>query len=530
MFKTKKVHVLITCLVLCGFLLLSAYDLVTKDEIAFELAVEVKGYGELEPEANEANTTLLVNREKTVTAVFNNVNEEEVVIRPKEYEGAVRNPFKGLRGYRETSDYMTLIKDYVEWNKIEDNVNDGVEKIIEYSNREWEGFEERNLKVMPRVYLYWPNRGEYWPSDMETGDFESEQFKERVVALIEKMAEAWDNDPRVAYIEMGLVGKWGEHHSPEPSEEMQKLLGDAFSKNFENKLIMIRRPTLHYLFQNYNFGIYWDMWGGMRQWDGPSRRMKTLTEPPFNKRWQTAVIGGERGGNIQQAFWEPFGLDKDVSADDSFTKYLDKSIDVIRILHGNHIGDFINPADLSNPEVLAGVREVHKALGYRFVIESVRYNSTVSEDNKLNVSFSLKNTGSTPFYYNWPVEVSLLDPVTRKPVWKDVFKDLDIRKWLPGDEWNVEERKYDIAAKVYDVEGSFSIPEKIQAGEYILALAILDPAGNLPAARFAMENYFKGGRHPIGKIGVRSEIIEAALDPSIFDDIASDRSLHYKLD
>ncbi len=133
------------------------------------------------------------------------------------------------------------------------------------------------------------------------------------------------------------------------------------------------------------------------------------------------------------------------------------------------------------------------------LIDNVKYNSAISTDNKLEVSFSVKNTGLAPFYYNWPVEVSLLDLVIKEPVWKDVFKDLDVREWLPGDKWNKEKRKYDIAPKLYDVEDTFTVAEEIKDGEYILALAILDPAGNLPAARFAMENYFNGGHHLLVK-------------------------------
>ena len=62
-------------------------------------------------------------------------------------------------------------------------------------------------------------------------------------------------------------------------------------------------------------------------------------------------------------------------------------------------------------------------------------------------------------------------------------------------------------------------------GEYILALAILDPAGNVPAVRFAIKNYFKGGRHPMGKIGVN--YTPEAFTVREFDDIRLDSSLFY---
>ena len=33
--------------------------------------------------------------------------------------------------------------------------------------------------------------------------------------LVEKAGQAWDNDPRVAYVEMGIIGEFGEHHDPD---------------------------------------------------------------------------------------------------------------------------------------------------------------------------------------------------------------------------------------------------------------------------------------------------------------------------
>jgi hypothetical protein len=60
----------------------------------------------------------------------------------------------------------------------------------------------------------------------------------------------------------------------------------------------------------------------------------------------------------------------------------------------------------------------------------------------------------------------------------------------------------------------------------VLALAILDPAGMLPSARFAITNYWNGGRHPIGKVGVGVTVANPQLDESQFNDLKADNSLH----
>ena len=141
------------------------------------------------------------------------------------------------------------------------------------------------------------------------------------------------------------------------------------------------------------------------------------------------------------------------------------------------------------------------------------------------VSFKVINTGSTPFYYNWPVEISLLDPATKQPVWKQTCNNLDIRTWLPGDKWDDESDIYTIPAEIYSVNQTFLLAD-VPSGEYIIALAILDPGGNLPCARFAIKNYYNGGRHPIGKVGVNKKIDSFTV--SEFDDIQTDKSLFYK--
>ncbi|MBN2315385.1 MAG: hypothetical protein JXM79_15760, partial [Sedimentisphaerales bacterium] len=88
----------------------------------------------------------------------------------------------------------------------------------------------------------------------------------------------------------------------------------------------------------------------------------------------------------------------------------------------------------------------------------------------------------------------------------------------------------ELRPKSYKADGTFQVPQTVGSGEYILALAILDPAGMLPSTRFATKNYFKGGRHPVGLVGVDKPMREPTLDPASFDDPARDRTLQYVLD
>ncbi len=134
-----------------------------------------------------------------------------------------------------------------------------------------------------------------------------------------------------------------------------------------------------------------------------------------------------------------------------------------------------------------------------------------------------------PSTSDWPVEVSLLNPASREIVWKDTFEDVDIRSWLPGNQWNSKTKRYDTETVTYDISSFFVMPDNLPGDDYVLALAILDPAGMVPSVRFAIENYFIGGRHPIGLVGVGKKPSSTELDPASFDDPSQDRTLHYEL-
>ena len=204
-------------------------------------------------------------------------------------------------------------------------------------------------------------------------------------------------------------------------------------------------------------------------------------------------------------------------------------IDKIRRYHASYLG-WIDNYDDSDREVLAGAAELQEAFGYRFVLDSASYPLAVPPGEKLTVKLSVRNTGSAPFYLDWPVAVGLLDPATKKTVWSAPLAGVDIRKWLPGEDWDSAAFAYRRSAVSHHDEGHATLPQHIKPGPYLLALSILDRQGGMmPSARFAMVNYFRGGWHPLGFIGIGTAPVEAALKKVDFDSPAFDDSLYYKV-
>ena len=461
-----------------------------------------------------------------------------VSINPPEYETAFANPLKGFRtdlhsdggdGTGLRNPLITLARHYIRWNQIENSGSNSTDKILEFCNPRWAGVEKKNLKIIPRVYLYWPPNS-YWPKDLEAGDYTSAAFLERTARLIAKLGRAWDNDPRVAYIETGIVGPCGEQWGPFPQPELHKVIGDSYVAAFKNKLCMIRYP---WQWTDYSFGVFWDSWGTRKD---TLHMIDTLESPQLAGSWKTRV----RGGEISFGFGDPPGRDPtDTLTSAAHVEWVES---LIRRGHWNHLG-WVSEYDWKIPEARANGERLQNAFGYRFVLEEVSYPATIPHRGSLEVAFSVRNTGSTPFYYDWPVVICLLDEQTHECVWQEKFREADIRQWLPGDRWlrfghwNSELFRfelegqpacYDVPAESRRVSGRFTLPENIGRERYIPALAILDPAGNVPACRFANRNYFRGGRHPIGRIGVGVNVADPTLDSNLFDEIASDTSLGYR--
>ena len=479
----------------------------------------------------------LADDEQHSRSIGTSVQNGWVTVVPPEFPGAINNPLKGFRGYKEDG-YGLLERQYIKWNDIEVSADDTVERIIAHTKKitETKGkrFEDLNVKLVPRVYLDWNGSSgkQHWPADLHAFDYDSPAFQERLRRLVAKLGEAWDNDPRIFAVQMGLIGYWGEHHNPAPTAAQRRLFTEAFQKAFKHKPVLVRHNDAE--FMQAGFGIYYDTFANISREppDGPEDQFPWQATHVYRDTWKRAPIEGEVEYNWQKQREsakpaETFGRTPDETM--TVPAYRRFMIDKIRRYHASYLGWIAN-YNTSNREVLAGAAELQKAFGYRFVLDSVSYPFTVQPGKKLTVSLSVRNTGSAPFYLDWPVAVALLDLATKKPVWLAPLSGVDIRKWLPGEDWDSAAFAYRRPTVSYHEEGLAALPAEIKPGQYIVALALLDRQGGMmPSARFSIENYFCGGWHPLGFIGIGEAPKEAALKNVKFDSPAFDDSLHYKV-
>ncbi len=472
-----------------------------------------------------------------VGSIAASVQNGWVTVTPTEFHGAINNPLKGFRDYKKDG-YGLLKRQYIKWNDIEVCAEDSVERIIAYTTKITESkgkrFEDLNVKLVPRVFLDWNGSSgrQHWPADLHTFDYDSPAFQERLRRLVAKLGEAWDNDPRIFAVQMGLIGYWGEHHNPAPTPAQRRLLAEAFRKAFKNKPVLVRHHDAE--FMQAGFGIYYDTFANVSREppDGPKDQFPWQATHVYRDVWKGAPTEGEVEYNWQNQREsakpaETFGRTPDETM--TMPAYRRFMIDKIRRYHTSYLG-WIDNYNASNREVLAGAAELQKAFGYRFVLESASYPLAVSPGGTLTVKLTVRNTGSAPFYLDWPVAVGLIDPGTKSPFWSAPLTGVDIRKWLPGEDWDGATFAYRRPAMLHHNDGHATLPTDLRPGKYLLAIALLDRQGGMmPSARFAIENYFRGGWHPLGFIGIGEAPEEVALKNVGFDSPALDDSLFYKV-
>jgi hypothetical protein len=479
-------------------------------------------FGEVPGDATTANT-------ETTEADAPGATVEAAVVVPSsggstttvtltETSEAFPNPMMGFRpsvyigGSFEPHEYTSTYKQYIPYTDLEASASDTVQTIIDWSNANWADLPAQNLKVIPRVVIDYPGTGEYWgdiPNDGTPDAWASSALQSRLVAFVAKIGQAWDHDPRVAAVEMGLWGYWGEHNIyPQTCDgavdgnrippDMQGALAPAFIAAFPDKKVMIRYPDT---FTGYtNFGFFWDSFAlpdDNNAGGGQGIVARNL--------WPTQMESGEVAydwGDQSNLGGSPDGT----LSSDSDTQYV---IGFIQSVHTSSLG-WIAEYTPDNGVISANAALMQKAFGYRYVITQATFDTAIAQGGELNVDFTVQNVANAPFYYAWPVGVFLLNS-SQSMVWSGTLSGVDIRRWMPGNSYNVQG----------------SVTPNVPAGVYTLALSILDPAGNTPSLRFANTNYLQGGYTPLGNVGIGLGVPSQSLPP--FVSLYTDHTLGYSM-
>jgi len=316
--------------------------------------------------------------------------------------------------------------------------------------------------------------------------YDNPVFIQKQVNLIKALGKRYDGHPDVCFVDIGSIGQWGEWHTdPDapnpkkivfPTDANARVIIDAYLSSFRKTPL----AALIAFKQKYGFGYAiskgtgWraDCWGDMDSlgWN----HMKGVYPQALGaanayESWQHGPVALETCWAMEDWYKRGWNIDY----------ILGKALE----WHATEV----NNGNQAIPEKwYPKVKEFEKKLGYRFVLEEMKYNASVGQGKPLACEMTWQNRGVAPIYKAYDLAVQL---VSKKDSSKKypVRTDADVKKWLPGRS---------------DYHTSLPLPAAMAPGEYELQVGLLSPVTGKPAIQLAIGGKTGDGWYRVGDLAV----------------------------
>jgi hypothetical protein len=348
-------------------------------------------------------------------------------------------------------------------------------------------WKSKNVKIIIRLYLDYPKDNPH----RDIPDFLFDEMNGRGVAysntygmgfspdyndpllldyhqkLIKAIADRYDNDPNIAFVEIGSLGHWGEWHTgtyndaqiPFASQDVCEAIQNQYIKYFKNKILMMRRPTK--IAADNKMGLFNDSFGDVYQtedcfinWfnNGYEDTQTGVFNPPIKNFWMYAPSGGEVANYPGEQYFTNANIEQ--------------TLRQLKTSHTSWLGPS-GPFYSTNDEIKRNLDIVQNNMGYKFYISKATIDKNEMINGTKTLTISIKNIGNAPFYYNWPLKLYIED--FNKSIKYVKTADFDIRTLMPDS----------------DSEIKFTIPNEFHNNAYKAYIGIADPSTDQVAIRFA---------------------------------------------
>ena len=260
-------------------------------------------------------------------------------------------------------------------------------------------------------------------------------FMEKVANFAKALAERYDGDRRIAYIDIRTCGNWGETHimempagTPAITYDDIKAHIDAWSDAFDETQLMLNTANWTYEKEKIEYALSKGV--GLR-YDGVQAR-------PFTQARLVPAIGQQPSA---WEFWNPYANIKKQNPRNF------KGWDVERYLHQFLIGK-PSYADLgqynTDPDLMIAdeeelVKLMSNKMGYHFALTDMEISGSIAENEMFDVAFSWKNSGINQLYESCYTVLAVLD-ADNKVVAKYHLEGSNPQSWL-SDTTTVENLK-----------------------------------------------------------------------------------------
>jgi len=316
-------------------------------------------------------------------------------------------------------------------------------------------------------------------------DHNDPYYLARQQALVQAFGERYNGHRRLIRMEIGNVGFWGEWHMSHTKPVVPMItvdnavkVIDMYRKHWDKTplcMLIGFVPGLRYAVSR---GTGWraDSLGDYGHWSDTWCHMmhsypRKLKEAKAHDAWKRGPVAFEPPGSMRDL--ERYVPSKGGGYGNMWKQALAWG------------GSAFNPK--SGPIPAAQVPAMKRFLakcGYRIVLRRlVTPKSIARADRHLPIAMDFENQGVAPPYKDYALAVRMSGG-TAPIVLKSSAK---VREWLPGP---------------HKLGERLQLPDGLGAGQYALAIALLDPADQQPAVRLANGGRNRDGWYPVGTIEV----------------------------
>ncbi len=451
-------------------------------------------------------------------------SSELITSTPQEISDVLYNPYMGWVPWAHTGNYYSkqpfkLVYASITWRELEPEKGTFDFASVETHNQ-FDYWNSKGVKIILQLNMDYPDNFKHtnipdWLYNEIGGDgtwynYQNENtkmgfspnYKNPILIsyhkkLIQAFAARYNKDPRVFMILVGSCGHWGEWHTTYienvnqpagifPPIQYSDQYAQHYADYFTDKPLAMRYPSqvgkdnkmglFNNCFGDYNQTQRWFLdwiYNGHQDSYNPG-----YTHPTMPEFWLNAPAGGEFGYYPGTQFLQDSAMPE-----------------TLRQLKENHISwlGTCCPVHLEVGDPLQkNIDKVMASMGYRFVPTSISHQGTAAAGSLLSLSMTWANKGVAPFYFRWPLELSLAD--SNGNIVAKYQTPENIRTWMPG-------------TKTF--ESILPIPANVPDGNYTICAAIIDPETGKPGIDLAIAGKRADGRYPVSTINISSEIVSA---------------------
>ena len=276
------------------------------------------------------------------------------------------------------------------------------------------GAKQGNMHVVLRIFVHYPDqplRVPLWLINqgiqlrtIQSGEKSPQYDDPKLLAAFETFIKAlgakYDGHNDLAFLQLGLLGKWGEWHTYPDEGLLSDATKDAvvgwYKESFKVTPLQVRNPWKSAY--EAGMGLHDDSFG-FSTLDGPSNggqeqtwffwpEVKAAGQEDF---WRKSVMGGETRPEIQGEIFESGYQAGTPNKQDFFT-----CVDVTHATYMFHHNAFVNGQALTGNE-LETTLDAHVELGYNYLVSKVA--AKANGASKVTVDVTVEQIGVAPFYY-----------------------------------------------------------------------------------------------------------------------------------